>query len=252
MSAPRSPLQPYPLTPFGNPWTNNDLEQTAVDHALQATQPFTASPGSMKENQTSNGHPRSKYFTASAQPHSVSSQPIPNIGKSESLASAYREVVTLENTVQVTQPPTETLTFSENSKLHASRSTRASVPLGVIHDVTLPEGPKFYPTRELQMPRRGICAQLALLLLAVLPLLLIPAFCIMGFVEIWIPEIGDEHSEAQHQQTAPTVPLTELSIPGEITNMPFTSGLVESTKVVAEPAISLYPSAVEPKGGISP
>ncbi|OJD13915.1 hypothetical protein AJ78_05678 [Emergomyces pasteurianus Ep9510] len=262
MSATGSPLTPYPHASAGYQWSKNELETGAADNAVQAAQPPTESPRSMNENLTQKkAHSRSKYLTDVEQMDSAVSQPITKLGRSESLASDYRKAATLENTVPAAQPLTDMLAFSENSKLDTGLSqrtdmttaeTRAAITPRAMHGVDLSEGPKFCPTRELQMSRRGFCAQVTLLLIAVLPLLLIPVFCIFGFVELWIPKIGDEHSEAQHQPAATFGPVTELSMPGEQRTMPLTSGLVESTKAVNDPAISIYPSLVEPKGGISP
>ncbi|PGH33658.1 hypothetical protein GX50_03485 [[Emmonsia] crescens] len=267
MSASGSPLTSHLSPPCWYGWTDSKQRQTALENTTQATQPLTDSPIPMEsltptENQTpTTDHSFSTHFAALERKPSVISQTMPNMGSSNNQGSYSQKEAALENTVQSTQPPTEHLSPPENSNLNSGSSlsedfataeTRTMLASRTMLDAALTEGPKFYPTRELQMPRSGICAQIGLLLIALLPLLIIPAFCTVAFVGLWIPKHGGQHADALPQPVVPSVPSTQLSMTGETRTMQPTSGLPESTKVVEDPAISIYPGGVDPKGGISP
>ncbi|PGG96811.1 hypothetical protein GX51_07636 [Blastomyces parvus] len=279
MPASGSPMTPATSSPRWHGRTDHLQKHTALDYAEEISNPF-ADPltptGSLTptESQT----PRtdrfpSTYLTATGQAPPDAAQAMPNINLSDSQMWS-RGLVDLEDPEQENQLPTTTLTPLDTPKLDRDHPLSTDFTTAEKKTATAPQatpdataamfdgGPSFCPTRELQMPRTGFCTQLGLLFVALCPLLIVPIFCTLAFIGLWIPE-GHRYGHSNNNSNnnplrLPTVPpaatvtQTQVFTQGQTrgtTTLP-TSGIVESTKAVDDPSISLYTSLVQPKGGL--
>ncbi|KLJ07102.1 hypothetical protein EMPG_17407 [Blastomyces silverae] len=272
MPASGFPITPATSSPRWHGRTDHMQKHTALDYAEEVGNPFaeTLTPtGSLTptESQTSRTDRfPSTYLTATDQASPDASQAMPNINFSDSQLWS-REDADLEDSEQATRLPTLILPPADSPKLHPDHPlsadfTPAEKKTAIASQATedaaaaMFEGPSFCPSRELQMPRTGFCTQLGLLFVVLCPLLIVPIFCTLAFIGLWIPEGHgyNNTNNAMHGLTVPpavTVTQTQVFTQGETrgTTLP-TSGIVESTKAVDHPAIFLFTSAVHPNGGL--
>ncbi|KAL2364300.1 hypothetical protein RJZ56_002731 [Blastomyces dermatitidis] len=273
MPASGSPITPATSSPRWYGRTDHTQKHTALDYAEEVGNPFAGTltptgnltPTESRTPRTDRRFP-STYLTATERAPPDASQAISNINFSDSQMWS-RGDADLEDSEQATRLPTLILPPADAPKLHpdhplsadfTTAEMKTAIASQATHDAAAAmfEGPSFCPTRELQMPRTGFCAQLGLLFVALCPILIVPLFCTLALIGLWIPE-GHGHNNtinSTHGLTVPpsvTVTQTQVFTQGETrgTMLP-TSGVVESTKAVEGSAIFLFPSAVHPNGGL--
>ncbi|OJD23010.1 hypothetical protein ACJ73_05638 [Blastomyces percursus] len=272
MPASGSPITPATSSPRWYGKIDHTQKHTALDYAEEVGNPFagTLTPtGNLTPTETRT--PRtdrfpSTYLTATDQALPDASQAMPSTNFLDSQMWSWGNADP-DDPKHATRLPTLILPPAGTPKLHpdyplsadfTTAEMKTAMASQATHDTAAAtfEGPSFCPTRELQMPRTGFCAQLGLLFVALCPLFIVPLFCTLAFIGLWIPA-GHGHnntSNAMHGLTVPPavmVTQTQVFTQGETkaTMLPAT-GVVESTEPVDDSAIFLFPSAVHPNGGL--
>ncbi|EEH11729.1 hypothetical protein HCBG_01184 [Histoplasma capsulatum G186AR] len=239
---------------------DNRQQPTVHEYTEEAGNPFKDIPSPTEScSSTCYQTPRADRFSPTLPTISLP-------GRQTSFSKKDAAALLEEDTARATQPPTVNLSPTEKMEkiekmLHTDHPFDAEFlplpPTPTIISQQTSDDRYFIPTRELPMPQRGCCVQLGLLLVALCPILIVPLFCTFALLGLWIPKSGGENALALLPQlTAPGVTMTLMSVPTEtitLTVSPTSSALVESTSIVVDdPAISIYPDAVRPKGGLSP